>query len=279
MKQELSCGAKTDPGCKRELNEDSIGAYPELGLWFVADGMGGHGGGDVASQVVAQCLSDSECRDRAMPEVILAAHAEVEKAAREGRGADHMGSTVVTLTSDDSGYDIAWVGDSRAYLWNGRLHQLTRDHSLVQEYLDSRNLDADAVDLSQWSNVITQCLGPANSGIPRVDTVHGTWKAGDRLLLCSDGLYNEVSAAEISAVMKASDHLDEQQLADQLVAAACEGGGNDNISVIVVSAPETAKAPAPHSDGPEPGKKTRMAVVAAIAIAGLLLLLYFYTGR
>lgn len=275
MKQELKHGVKTDPGCKRELNEDSVGAYPELNLWFVADGMGGHGGGDVASQVVASCLPNAIRQNKPMTEAIREAHASVEEAAREGRGADHMGSTVVALSTGESGYDIAWVGDSRAYLWDGELHQVTRDHSLVQEYLDSHNLDADAVDLSQWNNVITQCLGPANSGTPRVDTVHGDWHQNDRILLCSDGLYNEVPAADIARIMVESGRVDEQQLVDRLVAEACEGGGSDNISVIIVSAPETAG----RLEGGAGGiKKPGTAAIAAVTVICLMLLLYLLTN-
>jgi len=275
LKQELKHGVKTDPGCERELNEDSVGAYPELNLWFVADGMGGHGGGDVASQVVASCLPNAIRQNKSMTEAIREAHASVEEAAREGRGADHMGSTVVALSTGESGYDIAWVGDSRAYLWDGELHQVTRDHSLVQEYLDSRNLDADAVDLSQWNNVITQCLGPANSGVPRVDTVHGDWHQGDRILLCSDGLYNEVPAPDIASVMKESGRVDDQQIVDRLVSEACKGGGNDNISVIIVSAPDTA---GPSDSRADSNKMLRTATVAAVAAICLVLLLYLLTS-
>jgi len=275
LKQELSYGVRTDPGCKRSLNEDSVGAYPELNLWFVADGMGGHGGGDVASQVAAASLPNAIRKNKALADAILETHASVVEAAREGRGGDHMGSTVVALKANESGYDIAWVGDSRAYLWDGELHQITRDHSLVQEYLDSRNLDADAVDLSQWNNVITQCLGPANSGTPRVDTTHGNWRSASKILLCSDGLYNEVSAPDIARIIMQSDQADDQQIVDRLVAAANEGGGKDNISVIVVSAPETAgQAPA----GAQSGKGKRIAVIAVVAMICLTLLLYLLTS-
>jgi len=275
LKQELKYGARTDPGCKRELNEDAVGAYPELNLWFVADGMGGHGGGDVASQVVASCLPDAIRRNKPMAEAIREAHASVEEAAREGRGADHMGSTVVALSTDESGYDIAWVGDSRAYLWDGELHQLTRDHSLVQEYLDSRDIDADSVDLSQWNNVITQCLGPANSGEPRVDTVQGKWHLGERILLCSDGLYNEVPTPDIARAMKESGRLDDQKIVDRLVSEACKGGGSDNISVVIVSAPDTAGVPDNRAGS---NNALRRVAVVALAVVSLALLFYLLTG-
>lgn len=272
LKSPLSYGCKTDAGCKRELNEDSVGAYPDLALWFVADGMGGHGGGDVASQTVASRLPDAIRQGSDMVGAILESHAEVEKAAREGRGAEHMGSTVVALKSDDAGYDVAWVGDSRAYLWrNGELRQISRDHSLVQEYLDARNLGPDDVDLSEFSNVITQCLGPANQGLPRVDTVNGSWQAGDKLLLCSDGLYGEVDADAMAEVLDQANNLDDQQIVDRLIERARDNGGSDNISAIVISAPP---AQALH----RAKRPVNAALAAVLTVLAGILLLYFLGG-
>src|SRR5450759_3895587 len=117
----------THTGWVRELNEDSHLALPKLGLWIIADGMGGHEAGEVASGITI--LEIARSIEQGMP--LAAAHRTIQTAALQGEGALDMGSTVVAAKLDGLRYEIAWVGDSRAYLWNGKLHQLTTDHSYV----------------------------------------------------------------------------------------------------------------------------------------------------
>jgi len=269
-------GAQTDPGCKRALNEDSYGALASQGLWFVADGMGGHSGGDVASRIVRDEVTAGVSGGKDLVAAIVEAHRSLLAAAERGEGAPQMGSTVVALRSRDSDYQIAWVGDSRAYLWDGALHQLSRDHSLVQEYLDSRKLDAGSVDLSQWNNAITQCLGPANSGTPRVDVVNGDWHGGEKILLCSDGLHGELGDQAIAALLAESASDDDQALTERLVQAACEAGGSDNVTAVLVSAPATA---APRRATGQPGQPLAAIALGAAAACLLALILFYFTNR
>lgn len=273
MNDTLAYGAQTDPGCKRTLNEDTFGARADKGLWFVADGMGGHSGGEVASRIVADHIMEEVDSGKGLVEAIEGAHQSVVDAAGRGEGSQQMGSTVVALRSNGAGYQIAWVGDSRAYLWDGALRQLTRDHSLVQEYLDSRNLDAGAVDLSQWSNVITQCLGPANSGTPRVDVVSGDWHAGEKILLCSDGLHGELDTPAIAELLAGAAQDDDQTLAERLVQAAREAGGADNVTAVLVSAPAHTK---PRINSEAAGRQSLAPVMIGVVTALLLALLLYY---
>jgi protein phosphatase len=268
-------GAQTDPGCKRALNEDTYGALVAERLWFVADGMGGHSGGDVASRIVRDEIIAGVTGGKDLVEAIVEAHLSLQAAAERGEGSRQMGSTVVALRGRDSGYQIAWVGDSRAYLWDGALHQLSRDHSLVQEYLDSRKLDAGSIDLSQWSNAITQCLGPANSGTPRVDEVNGEWHGGEKILLCSDGLHGELGDQEIAALLAESATQDDQSLAERLVQAAREAGGADNVTAVLVSAPANASPGRSAGQAGQPLAAIALGVAAACLVA---LIIFYFTN-
>ncbi len=235
----ISYGDGSDVGRVRELNEDRYYADSELGLWLVADGMGGHRGGDVASTIASATVVEAIRAGRSLSEAIQRAHDAVLAAAEQGQGAPNMGSTIVALrVSDQRNYEIAWVGDSRAYLWDGQLHQLSRDHSYVQWLVDRGEISEEQARKHPKSNVITQALGVRGQGI-RVDCRSGTLNKGQKILLCSDGLNGEVSDAEISKIMMSEGN--EQSLVDRLIETALQRGGRDNVSVLVISAPSASK--------------------------------------
>lgn len=229
-------GSATHVGRVRALNEDSVLARPEVGLWAVADGMGGHGGGDVASRSVvaslatlapqtsaASLLNEFEAR-------ILRANAELRALAR-ARGAAVLGTTLVAMLVHGTHFACLWCGDSRLYLLRrGALQQVSRDHSEVQDLIDRGVLDKDEAKDWPRRNVVTRALGATDQ--IELEIVDGPAFAGDRFLLCSDGLTNHVDDAEIAALLAADDP---QQACDDLLDLTLQRGATDNVSLIVVA--------------------------------------------
>ncbi|WP_196140935.1 PP2C family serine/threonine-protein phosphatase [Aliikangiella sp. G2MR2-5] len=226
----------TDVGCVRELNEDSL--YSGDGLWLVADGMGGHACGEVASQLAAETISSEFLQAGDLSQAIQKAHKQIIKAGEEGQGQSGMGTTVVALAANAKSYQIAWVGDSRAYLWDHKkksLSQLTEDHSLIVRLINSGLISAEEAKSHPQRHMITQCLGSVEIGDVKVDTLEAQWLPGQSILLCSDGLSDDVSEAEISKVLGNSDSVEQKMV--QLVELAKAAGGKDNISAILVESP------------------------------------------
>jgi PPM family protein phosphatase len=225
----------THTGLVREINEDSPLALPKFGLWVVADGMGGYEAGEVASAIAIREISSSIEQGTQLAEAIETAHRAIQTAALKGEGAADMGSTVVAAKLDGLRYEIAWVGDSRAYLWNGTLHQLTTDHSYVQQLLKAGLISENDIIGHPSRNIITQALGAGGSDKAKiqVDIVSGVLGEGDTLLLCSDGLSGEVTDEGIGAIL--AETTDAQIRVGHLIAAALEAGGKDNITVIVLT--------------------------------------------
>lgn len=225
----------THTGLVRELNEDSHIALPKLGLWVIADGMGGHEAGEVASRITIREIASSIEQGMPLAEAIESAHRAIQTASLQGEGSADMGSTVVAAELDGLRYEIAWVGDSRAYLWNGTLHQLTTDHSYVQLLLNAGLITESEIPGHPSRNVISQALGTGgvdNVNI-KVDSVYGELGESDTLLLCSDGLSGEVTDDCIATIL--SETIGNQARVDRLIAAALEAGGKDNITVIVLT--------------------------------------------
>ncbi len=232
-------GEATHKGRVRDLNEDSYVADPQLGLWIVADGMGGHECGEVASRIAADFIHEQLTHGVGLQEATARAHDVVTLAAQDGLGQPGMGSTLVALQLRDARYEVVWVGDSRAYLWqDGALRQLTRDHSFVQKMLDEGQISSAEAVNHPYRNVITQALGVADLDRVDVGSVSGTLCRGEIVLLCSDGLTGEVSEDEIGTLLHGADNL--QDAAQALVASALEHGGSDNITVLLVPAPAGA---------------------------------------
>jgi PPM family protein phosphatase len=235
----------TDVGLLRDNNEDAILSNPQLGLWLVADGMGGHAAGEVASEITRTTVNKGVGDGKNLVDAINAAHQAVLDASQDGTGKYGMGSTVVALHSEGNVYRVAWVGDSRAYLWSDRdqdgysLQQITVDHSYVQMLYESGIISAEEMLYHPEKNVITQCLGSVELAQLKVDMVEGKWHKGDWVLLCSDGLTDTVTDQQICDILHGAR--DPETAVANLVQAALGNGGKDNISVIVVAPPKSFK--------------------------------------
>lgn len=231
-------GSSTHVGRVREHNED--GLIADGMVFAVADGMGGHAAGEVASRIAVEALADLIRHPASSPADVTAALHEanrriLESQARvpEQRG---MGTTVAGLTVVETGGREHWVvfnvGDSRVYrVAESRMSMVTRDHSEVRELMDAGVIDAAEAARHPLRNVITRSLG--SDPAPAVDTWVLPPTPGERFVVCSDGLSNELDDREIMLVVR--KYADPQIAADQLVGAAVRAGGRDNVSVVVVA--------------------------------------------
>ena len=231
--------ARTDVGKKREHNEDCYCVSQVLGLYVVADGMGGHASGEVASDIAVTTIEQQVSQGSGLAEAIEAAHLAIIKGVETGIGKPGMGTTVVAVQLMDDAYTLAWVGDSRAYLWDGVLSQISKDHSLVQMLLDTGQITKAEAHVHPRKNIIYQSLGAVDGENFQVSMEQGILYKDQRMILCSDGLSDEVDDEQMSAVIEQS--ADNEEIAEKLVKAAIDNGGNDNVSVIVISAPEDAQ--------------------------------------
>jgi protein phosphatase len=230
----IDFGYATHAGRVREHNEDNYRVDQELGLWVIADGMGGHESGEVASQIVVDLIYDKMKLGSPLKKAIEQAHEIVILAAEQRLGLPGMGSTVVALQEHPDHFEIAWVGDSRAYLWkNNELEQITRDHSFVQQMVDSGALSPEEAENHPHKNIITQALGAHDLEQINVGLVRIPREPGQSFLLCSDGLTDEVSLTEMKEMLAQQE--DNQTKVDQLLNLALEHGGKDNITIILVS--------------------------------------------
>lgn len=256
-------GSRTDVGCVREHNEDSLAVAPPL--YVVCDGMGGHAAGEVASEIAAEIIAkraprhlDAEALGRAVEEANLA----IIRAAREGAGREGMGTTCTAAMLENERLVIAQVGDSRAYLLhNGKLQQLTRDHSLMADLVEAGQITPEEAKTHPQRSVITRALGSDPHTEP--DLYELNVETGDRLLLCSDGLSTMLEDLEIEQVMRKVS--DPQRCAAVLVNEAIAAGGYDNVTVVVVDVTGFAEA--------RSRKIERKTKVMAGAVVALLLLI------
>jgi serine/threonine protein phosphatase PrpC len=225
-----SYGAQTATGTRHKTNEDSLGEAPRDGVWLVADGMGGHAAGDAASQIVRDTMLRETGSGASLFQAIEASHQEVINCAERDAKKTGMGSTIAALRIEQDEAKVAWVGDSRVYLFrDGKLSRLTTDHSYVQYLLQQGQISEDEVETHPQRNVLTQTLGFDE---PKPDSAVCELQPDDWLLLCSDGLTVEVTDPEIEAIMEAA--YSAQQAAADLVAKVVERHGKDDSSAIVV---------------------------------------------
>jgi protein phosphatase/serine/threonine-protein phosphatase Stp1 len=230
----IASDAATHVGTVRKRNEDSMVHRPDLGLWAVADGAGGHGAGDVASQAVAAALESippglSAAEILAQLRLRLdAVHRNLQDQAAERGPSAIIATTVVVLLARNGHFACLWAGDSRAYLLRaGAFQRITRDHSLVQEMIDQGTLsEAEAEDHPQ-ANVILRAIGAHGELV--LDKVSGRLHSGDRLLLCSDGVFKAVPEAEIGGLLAAGAG------AEAIIALALERAARDNVSVVTLT--------------------------------------------
>ena len=235
--------ARSHVGSVRTLNEDRYLERPDLGLWAVADGIGGHARGDYASGLIVEAL-DRISRPGNARELLRSVdqaldgcnRALVERAA--GNGGELCGSTVVALLIFESHFAVVWAGDSRLYrLRHGVLEQLTTDHSYVQELVTDGKLSAAAARHHPMSNQITRAIGAEPT--LKLDVEDGMLDAQDLFLLCSDGLSGMIDDLAIQKVLSEPDI---KNAADQLIERALAAGGKDNVTVVVIGAGTEAEA-------------------------------------
>jgi PPM family protein phosphatase len=227
----IEVGSATDIGRVRERNEDSVLVSPPL--YVVADGMGGHRGGQVASQVALEAMEGLATEGRgSLADHVRRANRAVWDRSVEDERLSGMGTTLTAAQIDGASALIAHVGDSRAYLLReGSLQQLTADHTLVARMVKSGEITEAEAEVHPHKNVLTRALGTEEV---EVDEDSIGLVDGDRLLLCSDGLTGMVTEDQIQAILENSDQ--PQQAADRLVKAANRAGGIDNITVVVLDA-------------------------------------------
>jgi serine/threonine protein phosphatase PrpC len=249
----LSWAVRTDPGLRRSSNEDSYCTRPELGLFVVADGMGGHVAGEVASRVAVETIQTfiaetaGADKNRTWPfpfepaislegnrlkAAFRLANRQIANAMADKADLRGMATTASAVLAGRSSACLAHVGDSRIYaMRNGSLKQLTHDHSWVEEQVRAGTMTEAAARQHPWRNVVTRALSGGSD--PDIDTVEIAPQPGERFLLCSDGLSGVVSREGIEGVL--GDHaLSLDQICDRLVAAANEGGGPDNVTALVI---------------------------------------------
>ena len=232
----LKWGASTDVGMVRQQNEDSFLA--EETLFVVADGMGGHNAGEVASALAVTTLKAGARlgidTTEDFRELVQQANSAIYTASLDDSTQSGMGTTVTALSiveGEEPRVLVANVGDSRAYLWrSGALSRLSVDHSYVQELVNEGIITPEAARVHPRRNIVTRALGIDRSVM--VDVFTHFVRTGDRIVLCSDGLVDEVADVEIARVL--GQHTDPQETAEALVMVANTNGGRDNTTVIVV---------------------------------------------
>lgn len=230
----IEFGHLSHVGLRRQLNEDTYYGDSELGLWLVADGMGGHACGEVASALARETIVREIRSGTSLAQAIRIADEEIIRSSRRRNDSLPMGTTVVAARVQGNRFEVAWIGDSRAYVWQeGKLTQLSQDHSYVQELIAKGTLTAEQARAHPHRNVVTQALGITDPAHLNVATTIGELRPGMQLLLCSDGLTEEVDDKGIARTLEYDD-CSAQECVDTLVAAALDGGGSDNVTVILV---------------------------------------------
>ena len=233
----FECVSRTNVGLKRKINEDSLFAAPERGLWAVADGMGGHEAGEVASAMVVdalRALPDGRDLDGLAGEAVEAVrqvNGRLIELARTNGGGKTIGTTVVGLAIADGSYRCFWMGDSRAYLLrDGEISRISHDHSLVQNLIDAGMLKPEEAESHENANLITRAVGVAENC--EVDVVNGDVKPGDQFILATDGLTRLVPDEEIAAELGRGSPAD---AADKLIDTVLARGAPDNVTLIIAT--------------------------------------------
>lgn len=230
--------ARTHSGKVRARNEDAFLECPEQGLWVVADGMGGHQGGDIASQMIVASLAELPMREHFEDRLIglrqclhwLNRRLGQELTVSAGRQDGIIGSTVVALLMEESRAACVWAGDSRCYLWRGqRLYQLSRDHSLQQQLIDERQMNARQARAYPGAHALTRAVGATEQ--LTLEVLELEVFPGDAFLLCSDGLYQGLSS---DALGHALNHAQPQAALKRLFDDALRGAARDNLTAVVI---------------------------------------------
>ncbi|PID44844.1 MAG: serine/threonine protein phosphatase [Proteobacteria bacterium] len=229
----LRFATETDKGHVRKINEDSLLAAPKLGLWVLADGVGGNQSGEIASKMACGYMLNEVARGTPLQQALFNSHKAIQVASENDRNLDGMATTIVACHIDQSVYQISWVGDSRGYIWNGSfLQQLTRDHSYIEQLVEEEKISRLEAATHPYRHVLLHALGSGDVDLLRVDTVSGSLSDGDVVLLCSDGLTEEVNDEDIARILESE--LDLRDKAHCLLETSKNNGGRDNISIILI---------------------------------------------
>jgi len=237
----IRSSGQSQTGKVRADNQDAILADEAAGLWLVADGMGGHSGGAQASALAKTTVRDAILDGQTLEQAILRAHSAICDQQRARPELADMGTTIVALLERGQDYEIAWVGDSRAYLFDrttGLLSLLTRDHSWAGQLLAAGEITASEAERHPRKHVLTDCLGIHLRAQPGVDRYLGSWNPGHWVLLCSDGLSGELTADAMTLTL--SEETDLVKAAGRLMAEALHAGAKDNVSLVLVGPPVPA---------------------------------------
>src|SRR4051812_8069637 len=249
----LTWAVRSDPGLKRTSNEDSYSTRPDVGLFVVADGMGGHVAGEVASRVAVEAIeafiqeTAGADKNRTWPfpfdptvsleanrlrAAFRLANRKIASAIADSQDLRGMATTASAVLIGPHGASVAHVGDSRVYvLRRGTLEQITHDHSWVEEQVRAGTMSPSAARMHPWRNVVTRALSGGED--PEVDVTELDLQPGERFLICSDGLFSVVPDTQIAEVL--SDRtLSLSEACQRLVDAANRGGGPDNITAVVL---------------------------------------------
>lgn len=231
----IEFGHGTHTGLRRTRNEDTYYADASLGLFLVVDGMGGHRHGEVASAtardgVVAQVSAGQSLVDaiQRVNEALLARSSGLAESRP-------MGTTIAAVRIVGRSYEAAWVGDSRIYRWDGELRRLSHDHSIVEALVESGELTEEQARAHPQRSVLTQALGITSPAQLHIGLARGELAPGARLLLCTDGLTDEVTDARIGEIVARTD-IAAQESVDHLLLEALGGNARDNVTVILLRA-------------------------------------------
>ena len=238
---EFEAAGATDPGRTRETNEDAfglnLGTHEGACNFVVCDGMGGAAAGEIASRLAVdamlQAMNANELTLKTFQQAVNAANESVHRNAEQNRGRAGMGTTLVALATRGDHAWVANVGDSRCYrLRDGVLERLTQDHSLVDEQVRLGHMTAAQAEMSPMRNIITRAVGTQNE--VDADLIEFAVAPGDLYLLSSDGLMREIDDKKIARILRAAGDL--QQTCEELIKAANDAGGHDNITCVLVRA-------------------------------------------
>lgn len=265
---------KTHPGAVREHNEDAYYCDEAEGLAVVVDGMGGYAAGEVASDIIVKSLEELKPSAGGLVAALVESHNRILAHSEVHPESKGMGAAVVAAKLERKQLSVCWAGDSRAYLFNrdSGLRAVSRDHSYVQWLLSQGQISESEARNHPKRNLVTQCLG-LNAPQPELVTV--PWEPGEVLLLCSDGLTDELDDERIAAALKETGPADDgwDPAAQKLISAALDSGGKDNVTVVLAEncaaadpAPEKARTVPPTKPGSIPWLPILLGVGAAILV-------------
>ncbi len=263
--------AHSHAGHKRKQNQDSIHMDDNHGLWVVAGGMGGHHGGEIASAIACEVIPEQISQHVDIESALRAAHSQIVSRGKAQAELKGMGTTVVAVLEQGQHFEMAWSGDSRIYRWrSGKLTQRSEDHSIVQRMLKSGLISEQQAKVHPHQHVISSCLGSTSADGLEIGYQRDAWEQGDWLLLCSDGLTDELDDARMASIL--ARHSDIHSASAELLKSALDAGGKDNVSLAIIRAPDDAPKGQASS---QPLHPVVLGVLGSVLALGILLAIKF----